>query len=141
MQVFYIYPREFGVLISDGTRTNLLAVEDREALITLKRRIDGYLAGGSDDGTLFLPSPSTASNGAPLGVSQPSTVSDIVTTQQAFRLAEEAGLRLPLQSINSACARGQIVGAYKPAGRWRMPRHEFLIWFEDWKSKQVASSR
>jgi hypothetical protein len=133
MQVFYIYPREVGLLISDGTRTNILAVEDRDALITLKKRIDGYLANGSDDGTMFLPAQSVGSS---LGASQPITALDIVTTQQALQMAEEAGFHLITQTINSACMRGQIAGAHKPKGRWRMPRQEFLIWFEDWKLKQ-----
>ena len=68
-----------------------------------------------------------------------------ITTPQARQYAAKQGYAIPYQSLNSACERGNIPGAIKEHGathsRWRIPRQQFLIWFERWKAAKATSQK
>ena len=128
MQVFYIHPKASGYLINDGTPTNTLYIVDKQAICILYERLGAIIAGGQDDGTLFMPA------------SPNHNISEMITSLEARHIAKEQGYDLPNTTLNSACDRGTIPGATKEhdatKSRWRMPRQEFFVWFEGWKASK-----
>jgi hypothetical protein len=62
---------------------------------------------------------------------------EYITTFNAIRLAQAEGYDLPTTTVTNACIRGTIPNTKKLAGRWRMPKAEFDIWYAEWKTKKV----
>lgn len=51
-----------------------------------------------------------------------------ITNAQAVQIAQERGITLPASTLISACNRGNIPGAQKQGGRWKIPQHAFVRW-------------
>lgn len=66
-------------------------------------------------------------------------VGDFIGSSQAQEIAKAEGYDIPITTLVNACARGTLSGAHKRKGRWFMPRENFNLWFQEWKSKQAIT--
>jgi hypothetical protein len=126
MQVFSIYPKTGGYLISDGTVENSLYAIDRAALEMLYAQLGAFL---TDDKQGIVLSPEH----------------DFISTTEARAIAATEGYRLTSSALGGACERGTIAGAVKEHGalksHWRIPRQSFMDWYRRWKLQKDRGSR